>query len=154
MLDPNLESTTASNLEAGERVVLWSVRMRLEGAAAFDPIRESFRVADDEVTAETAFDAFEPWYLILANHCRRDIHLHRPRCPCLSEDERDLLALIAHIQQGDGVGAHRFAASLVYERAMVAFLAASLTFAHALTRLQLRLPQRSGSAPSPSRRMH
>lgn len=141
------EQQTVTDLETGEKVMLWSMRMRLEGAEALERIREGFRVARDGVSGEAAFGAFEPWYLLLATHCKRDIRLHRPKCPCLSDDEREVLRLIANVQDGDSEGAQRFATALVYEHALIAFLAASLTFAHALARLDLRLPRRRTTLP-------
>lgn len=140
---PPGEATTA-DLGLAEKMVLWSLRMRLDGPAAFEPIREGFRLGGDTAAAETALGAFEPWYLLLAAHCRRNIRLHRPKCPCLSHDERELLDLVAHVQQGDTAGARCFAASLVHDHALVAFLAASLTFGQALACLDLRLRERAG----------
>jgi hypothetical protein len=148
MLDAeHLSHGSMDDLEVAKKVVLWSVRTRLEGMASFDRIRQAFRRAYDPTSADVAFGAFEPWFLILANHCRRDLHLHRPQCPCLSDDEREMLDLIAHVQGGDADGARHVAASLVHERALVAFLCASLNLAQALGRLDLRLPQRNSATP-------
>lgn len=141
------EQQTVADLETGEKVVLWSMRMRLEGAGALEHIREGFRLGREGVTGEAAFGAFEPWYLLLATHCRRDIRLHRPKCPCLSDDEREVLSLIAHVQDGNQEAARRFATSLVYEHALISFLAASLTFGQALAHLDLRLPRRCDTGP-------
>jgi hypothetical protein len=138
--------SSMDDLEVAEKVVLWSVRTRLKGVVSFDGIRQGLRRAYDATSADVAVAAFEPWFLILANHCRRDLHLHRPQCPCLSDDERQMLDLIARVQAGDAGGARHLAASLVHERALVAFLGASLTLAQALGRLDLRLPQRKSAA--------
>jgi hypothetical protein len=149
MLDAEHQSHgSMDDLEVAEKVVLWSVRTRLEGVASFDRIRQALHRAYDATSADAAFGAFEPWFLILANHCRRDLHLHRPQCPCLSDDEREMLELIAHVQAGDIGDARHLAASLVHERALGAFLGASLTFAEALSRLDLRLPQRKSATPA------
>jgi hypothetical protein len=149
MLDAEHQSHgSMDDLEVSEKVVLWSVRTRLEGVASFDRMRQGFRRAYDATAADAAFGAFEPWFLILAAHCRRDLHLHRPQCPCLSDDEREMLDLIAQVQAGDTDGARHVAGSLVHERALVAFLGASLTLAQALGRLDLRLPQRKRATPA------
>jgi hypothetical protein len=149
MLDAERQShDSMDDLEVAEKVVLWSVRTRLEGVTSFDRIRQALRRAYDATSADAAFGAFEPWFLILANHCRRDLHLHRPQCPCLSDDEREMLELIARVQAGDADGARHIAASLVHERALVAFLGASQALAQALGRLDLRLPQRKSATPA------
>ena len=139
---------SVDELEVAEKVVLWSVRTRLEGVTSFDRIRQAFRRAYDATSADAAFGAFEPWFLILANHCRRDLYLHRPQCPCLSDDEREMLDLIARLQAGDAEGARHVAASLVHERALVAFFGATLTLTQALGRLDLRLPRRNSATPA------
>ena len=75
MLDAEHQSHgSMDDLEVGEIVVLWSVRTRLEGVASFDRMRQGFHRAYDATSADAAFGAFEPWFLILANHCRRDLH--------------------------------------------------------------------------------
>jgi len=141
------------DLGLGEKVVLWSVRARLEGPDALERIREGLPLYHDALASDAAFGAFEPWFLIVANHCRRDLYLHRPRCPCVSEDERAMLDLLAYAQAEDPAGAQRLAASLVHGRALVAFLGASLTFAQALARLGLHLPRR-GPMPPPASGIH
>ena len=67
MLDAEHQSHgSMDGLEVAEKVVLWSVRTRLEGVASFDRIRQAFRRAYDATSADAAFGAFEPWFLILA----------------------------------------------------------------------------------------
>lgn len=132
---------TTVDLEVGEQVALWSLRTRLEGMASFERTRESFCRAYDRASADLVSGVFEPWFLLLANHCRRDLHLHQPHCPCLGDDERDVLDIIARIQTGDTNGARHVAAKLLHERALVAFLGASLNLAPR--------PQPTGPARAP-----
>lgn len=152
-----LETIAKCSMPSTRATVLWptskSPNKPCYGSSARDSrgwrrSSEGFSRAYGKPSAEAVFGAFEPWFLILANHCRRDLHLHRPQCPCLSDDEREMLELVAHVQAGHADGARHVAASLVHERALGAFLGASLTLAQALGRLDLRLPQRKRATPA------
>jgi hypothetical protein len=75
-----VERTTArqgpmtADLNLAEQFVLWALRTRLEGAAKRDRLAEGFSLACDGVSDGAARAAFEPWFEVLATHCRRDLY--------------------------------------------------------------------------------
>ncbi|MEM7023111.1 MAG: hypothetical protein AAF637_11025 [Pseudomonadota bacterium] len=137
-------------LEPGESMVLGWLRVRLEGVESFERLQDRIRPGRPPTAADIAVGAFEPWFLVLATHCRRDLYLHRQACPCVSKDERRLLDLLAHLQAGKPSEAHRCAVSLVYDRAVIALLGASVTLAEALSRMQLPRASPTTMAPMAS----
>jgi hypothetical protein len=86
--EPGRGQPGAADLNLAEQFVLWALRTRLEGAAKRPHLEHGFRLAHDPATGDAALRAFEPWFAVLAGHCRRDRYLHRAACPCLSGDER------------------------------------------------------------------
>jgi hypothetical protein len=139
---------SAADLNVAEQFVLWALRTRLEGEAKLDRLEEGFRLAQGNGSGGAALAAFEPWFGVLASHCRRDLYLHRTPCPCLSGDEEALLDLVASAQAGQEARLRRLAATLVHPRAIAPLLSASLTFAGALCLLGLHL---SGGRAQPGR---
>jgi hypothetical protein len=129
----------AADLNLAEQFVLWALRTRLEGRSELSRLEEGFRLAHDQAAGGAALEAFEPWFVVLATGCWRDLYLHRSSCPCLSGDERAMLDLIASAQVADEQRLRRIAAALVHPRARESLLAASRRFAQALERLGLRL---------------
>jgi hypothetical protein len=135
--DPALDS--AADLDIAEQFVLWALRIRLEGVAKRGRLEEGFRLAHDDAAGGAALKAFEPWFEVLAGHCRRDLYLHHAPCPCLSGDERAMLDLVASAQAGDERHLCRVAAGLVHPRAIGLLQEASRRFAAALCLLGLHL---------------
>lgn len=134
---------SAADLEFAEQFVLWALRTRLEGAARRSHLEHGFRLALDPATGGAALTSFESWFQLLATRCRRDLYLHRARCPCLSADERAMLDLVASAQAGDAMRLHRVAAGLVRPQAIAAVQRSTRYFAAALCRLGLRLTDRA-----------
>ena len=125
--DPGLLSV--ADLNVAEQFVLWAVRTRLE-AQPDASISSGFRLAHD-LPSSGALAAFGSWFQVLATHCRRDLHLHRAPCPCLSAEERTMLDLVASSQLDDERRLHRAAAGLVHPRAIRLLQQSSRTFAAA-----------------------
>jgi hypothetical protein len=126
--------------------LLWALRTRLEGAAKQSNLAHGFRLARDAAMGGSALASFETWFQVLATHCWRDLYLHRAPCPCLSTDERAMLDLVANAQAGDEMRVHRLAAGLVEPQAIGCLQQCSRSFAAALCRLGLRLPDRPRQA--------
>lgn len=140
-----------ADLDFAEQFVLWALRTRLEGAARQSNLEHGFGLAHDAATGGAALATFESWFQVLATHCSRDLYLHRAPCPCLSADERAMLDLVASAQAADEMRLHDIAAGLVHPRAIERLQKSSRSFAAALCRLSLRLPDRPrrawGSGP-------
>lgn len=107
-----------ADLDVAEQFVLWALRTRLESAAKRSHLEHGFHLAHGIATGGAALAAFEPWFALLATHCWRDLYLHRAPCPCLSDDERAMLDLVASAQAGDEMRLYRLAAGLVHPRAI------------------------------------
>ena len=143
---------SVADLNVAEQFVLWALRTRLEGAAKRKHLEHGFRLAHDPPVGGAARVAFESWFDVLSGNCWRDLYLHHAPCPCLSDDERGMLDLVASGQAGDEVRLYRVAAGLVHPRAIRLLQLSSRTFAAALRELDLRLsgrpllPRRSAPA--------
>ena len=139
---------TVADLNVAGQFVVWALRTRLEGAAKLDRLEEGFRLAQGGMTGGAALAAFETWFAILANHCGRDLYLHRTPCPRLCGDERAMVDLVASAQAGDETRLHRVAATLVHPCAIGLLLSANRAFAGALSQLGLHL---AGGRAQPGR---
>ena len=133
---------SVADLNVAEQFVLWAVRTRLEGAARREHLEYGFRLAHDLPSGGAALAAFESWFEVLARQCWRDLYLHRAPCPCLSDDERAMLDLVASAQLDDERRLHRAARGLVQPQAIESLQQSSRTFAAALCELGLRLSGR------------
>ncbi|HLT03314.1 MAG TPA: hypothetical protein VK001_14115 [Geminicoccaceae bacterium] len=130
---------SVADLAVAEQFVLWALRTRLEGAPTRSRLEHGFRLARDHPVRGAALASFEAWFQVLATHCWRDLYLHRAPCPCLSDDERDMLDLVASAQADDEARMYRIAAGLVHPRAIGLLQQCSCAFAAALLRLDLSL---------------
>jgi hypothetical protein len=131
-----------ADLNVAEQFVLWALRTRLEGAAKRGHLEHGFRLAHDPPVGGAALAAFETWFDVLCRNCWRDLYLHHGPCPCLSDDERSMLDLVASGQAGDELRLYRVAAGLVHPRAIGLLQQSSRTLAAALRALGLRLSDR------------
>ena len=138
--DPTQASV--AGLRVAEQFVLWALWTRLEGTAKRAHLEKGFRLAGDEASGAASLAAFESWFEVLAGHCRRDLHLHRARCPCVSGDECAMLDLAASAQAGDEIRLYRGAAVLVHPGAIALLQGSSRALAAALCRLGLHLSHR------------
>jgi hypothetical protein len=131
-----------ADLNVAEQFVLWALRTRLEGASRRAHLEHGFRLAHDAAIGGAALAAFESWFDLLSGNCWRDLYLHIPPCPCLSDDERAMLDLVTSAQASDEMRLHQIAAGLVHPRAIGLLQQSSRSFAAALRRLNLRLAER------------
>jgi hypothetical protein len=136
------EPLGVADLNIAEQFVLWALRTRLGGTAKREHLEHGFRLAHDAAIGGAALAAFESWFDVLSRNSWRDLYLHYPPCPCLSDDERGMLDLVASGQAGDEPRLYRVAAGLVHARAIALLQQSSRSFAVALRRLNLRLPGR------------
>jgi hypothetical protein len=131
-----------ADLNVAEQFVLWALRTRLEGDAKRGHLEHGFCLAHDPPGGGAALAAFESWFEVLARQCWRDLYLHRASCPCLSDDERAMLDLVASAQLDDERRLHRAARGLVQPQAIESLQQVSRIFAAALRELGLRLSGR------------
>jgi hypothetical protein len=137
------------DLNVAEQFVLWALRTRLAGPTKRAHLEHGFRLARDPPVGGAALAAFESWFDVLSGNCWRDLYLHHAPCPCLSDDERGMLDLVARAQARDEVRLYLVAAGLVHPRAIGRLQHSSRIFATALRELGLRLSGRP-LLPGPS----
>jgi hypothetical protein len=140
------------DLSIGELFVIWAFRTRLAHGPN-GPVA-GFRLAFGLSGVEAALARFEGLFGVLQCHCRCNIWLHGPGCPCVSLDELTLAGVIAALQAGAPLHAHAIAARLVDVDALDRFLAHSRDLAVRMKQERLHLPVRtlagcySGRPPS------
>jgi hypothetical protein len=151
-LENGPEGLDLTHLSTGELFVIWALRTRLahgpNGPAA------GFRLAFGLAGVESALASFEGLFGVLQRHCRSNIWLHGPGCPCVSLDELTLAGVIAALQAGAALHAQAIAARLVDPGALTGFLGHVRALAVSLQREGLCLPVRclpaGGSGQPPS----
>jgi len=132
---------SVADLSTGEQLLLWAIRTRLEGRDRLGKVQEAFALAAHPHPG-SVFACFEPWFLVLSSHARRDLLLHRAPCPCVSADELAMVQLVATQQAGAPARSAELARDLVEPGMVDALLETAGTLAAALGRLGLVLPQR------------
>jgi hypothetical protein len=135
------EGLDLTHLSIGELFVIWALGTRLargpHGTVA------GFRLAFGLSGVENALASFEGLFGVLQHHCRSDIWLHGPGCPCLSLDELTLAGVIAALQAGAPLRARAIAARLIDGGALDGFLGHVRALAVSLHQERLYLPMRS-----------
>jgi hypothetical protein len=134
----NLDLT---QLTIGEQLVIWALRMRLARGPS-GPVA-GFRLAFGLSGVEAALASFEGLFGVLQRHCRCDLWLHGPGCPCVSLDELTLVGMIAALQAESHLHAHVIAARLVDVGALDRFLAHARDLAARMKQERLHLPVRA-----------
>jgi hypothetical protein len=146
------ERLDLTNLSIGELFVIWAFRTRLAHGPN-GPVA-GFRLAFGLSGVERALASFEGLFGVLQHHCRSDVWLHGPGCPCVGLDELMLAGVVAALQEGAPQHAHAIAARLVDAGALDGFLDHVRALAVSLKQERLYLPVRclpagdSGQPPS------
>jgi hypothetical protein len=140
------------DLSVGELLIIWAFRMRL-ARGPNGPVA-GFRLAFGLSGVEAALARFEGLFGVLQGHCRCNIWLHGPGCPCVSLDEIALASVIGALQAEAPLQARAIAARLVDVDALDRFLAHARDLAVRMKQERLHLPVRclpaGGSAQPPS----
>jgi hypothetical protein len=102
-----------AELSQAERLVLWGMRTWVAALRADIPVDDHIERAFRQVMAPSAAPVLSGMMVMLAEGASRPMSLHQPRCPCLSEDERLLLDLVALVQAGRVAAARMRAAGLL-----------------------------------------
>jgi hypothetical protein len=129
------------DLSIGELLIVWAFRMRL-ARGPNGPVA-GFRLAFGLSGVEAALARFEGLFGVLQCHCRCNIWLHGPGCPCVSLDEIALASVIAALQAEAPLHAHAIAARLVDVGALDRFLAHARDLAARMKQERLHLPVRA-----------
>ena len=132
-----------------ERLILWSIRRWLENPCDQSAIEQALWSACGIVEIEAALQGLCGLCTVLARQSRNIFYLHRPECPCLSSDERTVLALIAAHQAGDAEQAWWLAGWLVPADALDVLMAHVAMLAGALRRRNHVLPVRELGSAAP-----
>jgi hypothetical protein len=151
-LETGPDDLDLTQLTLGEQLVIWAFRMRL--ARGQNGLIRGFRLAFGLSGVEAALASFEGLFAALQRHCRADIWLHGPGCPCVSPDELTLAGVLAALQAQAPELARASAARLVDAGALDGFLGHARALALSMQRERLQLPMRpaagcyGGRAPS------
>jgi hypothetical protein len=140
--------THSADLDKAECVLLlamrWWVASRREGE---DPLPRLFRGLGTAGAHDAAF-AIDSLMAVVARTARRQIAVHCPRCPGLSDDEAQLLHAASLAQAGDAPQAERALRHALLSAQGAEFAIGPLEglgtlFTEASLRLRRRLPRQS-----------
>ncbi|MEM1401038.1 MAG: hypothetical protein AAGF58_14215 [Pseudomonadota bacterium] len=102
-----------SDLSAGERLVVWSFRRWVSGTRNWNLVWfEHSRMFGDDRARDT-LASFARLVNKIATNAARTLHYHQPCCPCLTEDELRLTAMIGAAQSGSTIMTRHHARGLV-----------------------------------------
>jgi hypothetical protein len=135
------EDLDLSQLTIGEQLVIWALRMRLARGPS-GPVA-GFRLAFGLSGVEAALASFEGLFDVLQRHCRCDLWLHGPGCPCVSLDELTLAGMIAALQAEAPLHAHAIASRLVDIGALDRLLTHARDLAARMKQERLHMPVRA-----------
>jgi len=142
-----------ADLEAGEHLLLWSLRRWLCGL--MDDAPGHWRIVEREFTGRYGAEPGRQLLVglvrmiaLLQSHAERKIVYHRPCCPCVGEDEAALISYIAACQDGDWPAARAGAAGLVAEAGIGDLLETGVRLADQLRNRGAHLPRRAAPVRS------
>lgn len=134
--------TALSELELGERLIIWSFRRWVSGTEHWPVVWDEFSRQFAPETAPRAMRAFEQFVGAICCRARRVIHYHQACCACLGADEVCVLTVITAAQHDDSELAHATSRWLVHSDGVEALVSAASTLADLMAMEKLRLPQR------------
>jgi len=152
-----LNGRLVAHAGTGEQFVLWALRQRrADGDAETAALARGFFLALGLSQVERGLNAFESWYRALAADRGRAWTIAPLVCPVISDDEADLLDMIALIQQAThrSENAEAVAAPVRFEAWNLAILLKSAAFRvpRRRTRRDIRLPDRTPASLASVRR--
>lgn len=139
MQDRIAETARRAELTQAERLVLWGMRTWVAALRADIPVDDHINRTFRQAMVPAAASLLSGMMVMLAEGAARPMSLHQPRCPCLSEDERLILDLVALVQAGRTSAARQHAAGLLLPTAGRTVAGAVGPFAELLADAGLRL---------------
>lgn len=148
--------TAMTDLDPGERLVIWAFRCWASGTESRPMVRSEFHRRFAPRHAEAAMGAFEGLVDAIRGAACRVLNHHAPCCPCVGPDEMCVVTLVAASQERDADLAHAAVHCLVCSDAVERASAAAEALGDTLARHGLALPSRvrQAACPSASGKLH